>query len=83
MKRGRGSQCKSKVPVMSESPFVENTKKGRKPKRVSHIKYYLNVYYYKFNRRYFGDNIFDGLIITAVSYTSDFKSKIYYRTLCG
>ena len=168
LKRGRGSQCKSKVLVMAESTFVENPKKGRKPKRVSHIKmivindlksititdivkeqveksaelitddstsytklkehvksheavvmkadliptilpwvhiaisnakrlflcmhhklkneylqYYLNVYCYKFNRRYFGDKIFDRLLITAVTYTPDFKSIIYKRTLCG
>jgi len=38
LKRGLGSQCKSKVLVMAESTFVENPKKGRKPKRVSHIK---------------------------------------------
>ena len=38
MKRGRGSQCKSKVHIMAESTFVENPKKWRKPKQVSYIK---------------------------------------------
>ena len=168
MKRGRGSQSKSKVLVMAESTFVDAPKKGHKPKSVKHIKmrvindlksntitnivkeqveksaqlitddstsyfklkehvqsheatvvkpdmipillpwvhiaisnakrllldvhhklkneylqYYLNEYCYKFNRRYFGDKIFDRLLITAVSYSPDFKSKIYNRTLCG
>ena len=168
LKRGRGSQRKSKVLVMAESTFVENPKKGHKPKRIGHIKmhvisdlksstitdvvkeqvdksaelvtddstsypdlkkhvkshvavvvthdkipkllpwvhitisntkrllldvhhklkkeylqYYLSEFCYKFNRRYFGVNIFDRLLITAVSYTPDFKSKVYNRTLCG
>ena len=38
LKRGRGSQSKTKVLVMAESEFVDNPKKGRKPKRVNHIK---------------------------------------------
>ena len=38
LKRGRGSQCKSKVHIMAESTFVENPKKWRKPKQVSYIK---------------------------------------------
>lgn len=168
LKRGRGSQSKTKVLVMAESEFVDNPKKGRKPKRVNHIKmqvicdlrsntiisvvkeqvdmsaelitddstsytkliehvnshvakvvepemipvilpwvhiaisnakrlflnihhnikpeylqFYLNEFCYKFNRRYFGEKIFDRLLITAVSYAPDFKSKIYKRTLCG
>jgi len=36
-----------------------------------------------FNRRYFGDKIFDILLITAVSYIHDFKSKFFIRSLCG
>jgi len=168
LKRGRGSQNKSKVLVLAESAFVDNPKKESKPKRVTHIKMYvindlksntitnivkeqvdksaelitddstsynklnehvkshqaavvdhdkiplllpwvhiaisnakrlfldvhhklkneylqnyLNMYCYKFNRRYFGDKIFDTLLNTAVSYSPDFKSKIYNRTLCG
>ena len=38
MKRGRGSQSKSKVLVMAESTFVDAPKKGHKPKSVKHIK---------------------------------------------
>jgi len=38
LKRGRGSQSKTKVLVMAESEFVDNLQKGRKPKRVNHIK---------------------------------------------
>lgn len=38
LKRGRGSQKKSKVLVMAESEMVEPTKKGQKPRRVAYIK---------------------------------------------
>ena len=38
LKRGRGSQKKSKVLVMAESEFVESPKKGQKPRRVGYIK---------------------------------------------
>ncbi|GHV26633.1 DDE transposase [Bacteroidia bacterium] len=168
LKRGAGSQKQSKVVVMTESEFVDNPRKGKKPKRVNHIKmqvindmkadtvadivkeqmdsqaelttddstsykklgehvqshdaqvvkpddlpkilpwvhiaignvkrllldthhqlkkeylqYYLNEFCYKFNRRYFGEKLFDRLVTVAVCYPTDFKSKIYNRTLCG
>ncbi|PLB85204.1 IS1595 family transposase, partial [Dysgonamonadaceae bacterium] len=38
---------------------------------------------YKFNRRYFGEAIFDRLLVAVVSYNTDFKSKIYNRNSCG
>ncbi|KAA6327730.1 hypothetical protein EZS27_023307 [termite gut metagenome] len=168
LKRGAGSQNKSKVVVMTESAFVENPKQGKPPKAVNHIKmkivcdlkadtttkivkkyvdsqaelttdastsykklkehvkkqdakvvkqgdlpqvlpwvhiaisnvkrllldvhhqlkneylhYYLNEFCYKFNRRHFGENLFDRMIRVAANYRTDFKSKIYNRSLCG
>jgi transposase-like protein len=44
---------------------------------------HLNEFCYKFNRRYFGERIFDRMIMVAVCYQTDFKSKIYNRTYCG
>lgn len=38
LKRGRGSQRKSKVLVMAESEIVEFSKKGQKPRRVGYLK---------------------------------------------
>lgn len=38
LKRGRGSQKKSKVLVMAESEMVESPKKGQKPRRVGYLK---------------------------------------------
>jgi hypothetical protein len=48
-----------------------------------YLQYYLDEFCYKFNRRYFGEKMFDRLVLAAVSYHTDFKSKIYNRTLCG
>jgi len=168
LKRGAGSQNKSKVMVMTESSVVENPQPNRPPRKVNHIKmqlvpdlkadtaakivkeqvdyqsdiqsddlttykklnecvhshqlqvvkpeelpkllpwvhicignvkrllldmhhqlkneylqYYLDEFCYKFNRRYFGEKMFDRLMLVAASYPTDFKSKIYNRTLCG
>jgi len=38
LKRGRGSQKKTKVLVMAESDFVESLKQGEKPRRVGYLK---------------------------------------------
>ena len=38
LKRGRGSQKKSKVLVMAESEWLESPKKGKKPRRVGYLK---------------------------------------------
>lgn len=38
LKRGRGSQKKSKVLVMAESEIVESPKEGQKPRRVGYLK---------------------------------------------
>ena len=36
---------------------------------------YLNEFCYKFNRRYFGERLFDRLMIAAVSYKNEFRYK--------
>ena len=38
-----------------------------------YLQYYLNEYCYKFNRRYFGENLFDRLMIASVSYKNQFR----------
>lgn len=38
LKRGAGSQAKTKVLAMAESTVVDNPKKGQKPKKAGHIK---------------------------------------------
>jgi hypothetical protein len=158
LKRGRGSQRKSKVLVMAESEFVQSPKKGQKPRRVGYLKMkviddlqsetinkqvktlagsvtdidsddstsyvdlkdfvprhnaqvipkekvgeilpwvhiaisnskrqilntfhnvkpeflqkYLDEFCYKFNRRYFGEAIFNRLLVACVSYKNEFR----------
>ena len=158
LKRGRGSQRKSKVIVMAESEFVESPKKGQKPRRVGYLKMkvienlqsdtvneqvktlagevneidtddstsyvdlknfvpkhnaqvipkqkvgevlpwvhiaisnakrqiintfhdvkpeflqkYLDEFCYKFNRRYFGEALFNRLLVACVSYKNEFR----------
>lgn len=38
---------------------------------------YLNEFCYKFNRRYFGEKVFDRLVIAAVSYKPTFEHRLY------
>ena len=140
LKRGRGSQKKSKVVVMVESETVTDVaKKHLEPSvelttddstsyhklgehvqkhqtvisdkknvekilpwvhiaisnakrllldmhhRIKHeyLQYYLNEFCYKFNRRYFGEKLFDRVVLAAISYNTDFKSRTYRRTTCG
>ena len=48
-----------------------------------YLQYYLNEFCYKFNRRYFGEKMFDRLVAVAITYKTDFKSRTYNRTICG
>ena len=48
-----------------------------------YLQYYLNEFCYKFNRRYFGEHLFDRLVMVAAAYPTDFRSRIYNRSLCG
>lgn len=40
---------------------------------------YLNEFCYKFNRRYFGEDLFDRLVMIAASYRTGFKHKTYNK----
>ena len=42
---------------------------------------YLNEFCYKFNRRYFGENLFDRLVMISSSYKSDFEHRIYNKNI--
>jgi hypothetical protein len=48
-----------------------------------YLQNYLNEFCYKFNRRYFGEKMFDRILLVAASYHTDFKSKIYNGRGCG
>ena len=53
--------------------------------RIKHeyLQYYLHEFCYKFNRRYFGEKLFDRIVLAAISYNTDLKSRTYRRTTCG
>jgi hypothetical protein len=51
--------------------------------RKEYLQYYLNEFCYKFNRRYFGEHLFDRIVMVAATYPTDFRSRIYNRSLCG
>ncbi|KAA6334326.1 hypothetical protein EZS27_017339 [termite gut metagenome] len=40
-----------------------------------YLQNYLNEFCYKFNRRYFGEKLFDRLMIASVTYKNQFRSK--------
>ena len=40
-----------------------------------YLQNYLNEFCYKFNRRYFGENLFDRLMIASVSYKNQFRAN--------
>lgn len=44
---------------------------------------YLDEYCYKFNRKYFGDSVFDRLMVAAVSYKPTFAHRLYNKNLCA
>lgn len=44
--------------------------------RPEYLQSYLNEFCYKFNRRYFGDALFDRLMVAAVSYKNKFRYNI-------
>ena len=41
-----------------------------------YLQSYLNEFCYKFNRRYFGDELFDRLMVTALAYKNEFRYNI-------
>lgn len=47
--------------------------------RAEFLQEYLNEFCYKFNRRYFGEDLFGRLVMIAASYRTDFEHRIYNR----
>ena len=48
--------------------------------RREYLQGYLSEFCYKFNRRYFGDRLFDRLLMVCASYTPDFEHRTYRKT---
>lgn len=43
-----------------------------------HLHNYLNKFCYNFNRRYFGEALFDRLIVASISYKNQFRFNLGY-----
>ncbi|MDC8025121.1 transposase, partial [Elizabethkingia anophelis] len=41
-----------------------------------YLQSYLNEYCYKFNRRYFGESLFDRLVVASISQKNSFRHNI-------
>ena len=71
------------IAISNSKSLMKNIYHGIKPE---FLQEYLNEFCYKFNRRYFGDKLFDRLMIASVACTSEVEHRIYNRNLsagCG
>ena len=71
------------IAISNSKSLMKNIYHGIKPE---FLQEYLNEFCYKFNRRYFGDKLFDRLMIASIACTSEFEHRIYSRNLsagCG
>lgn len=61
------------IAISNAKRLLLNTYHDIKPE---YLQSYLNEFCYKFNRRYFGENLFDRLLIATVSYKNQFRYKV-------
>ena len=66
------------IAISNSKLLMKNIYHGIKPE---FLQEYLNEFCYKFNRRYFGDKLFDRLMIASIACTSEFEHRIYNRNL--
>ena len=68
------------VAIANAKTMLANIYHGIKPE---FLQEYLNEFCYKFNRRYFGERLFDRMLVAATSYTPSFKSRVYNSNLAN
>lgn len=75
------------VAIANAKKLIDDMYHGVKGK---FLQQYLNEFCYKFNRKHFGDRLFDRLMICSVNYRPTFehqlygsKPKVYYTDRCG
>lgn len=75
------------VAIVNAKKLIDGMYHGVK---VKSLLLYLDEYCYKFNRKYFGNRLFDRLMICSVSYRPDFEHQLYgskpkevYTDRCG
>jgi len=62
------------VAISNAKTRLANIYHGIKPE---FLQEYLNEFCYKFNHRYFGERLFDRLLVVSTTYSSSFKSRVY------
>ena len=62
------------IAIANAKTLFADTYHGVKPE---FLQEYLNEYCYKFNRRYFGEDLFDRLMMIGTSYQPDFEHRTY------
>ena len=64
------------ISIGNAKSLLTNTHHGVKPEFLQN---YLNEFAYKFNRRYFGEDLFDRLLIASATYRADFEHRVYSK----
>lgn len=64
------------IAISNSKSLLRDIHHGVKPE---FLQGYLNEFCYKFNRRYFGEDLFDRLVSICASYNSDFEHRIYNK----
>lgn len=64
------------IAISNSKTLLADMYHGVKPE---FLQEYLNEFCYKFNRRYFGEDLFDRLVMIAASYRTDFEHKTYRK----
>jgi len=62
------------VAIANAKTRLANIYHGIKP---DFLQGYLNEFCYKFNRRYFGERLFDRMLVAVTSYTPSFRNRVY------
>ncbi len=62
------------IAIANAKTLFADTYHGVKPE---FLQEYLNEFCYKFNRRYFGESLFDRLLTVCADYPTDFEHRIY------
>ena len=62
------------IAISNAKSVIQNVHHGVKREFLQN---YLSEFCYKFNRRYFGESMFDRLVLISASYRSDFEHRTY------
>lgn len=65
------------IAISNSKTLIADMYHGVKPE---FLQEYLNEFCYKFNRRYFGEDLFDRLLMIAATYRTDFEHRKYAKS---